>query len=129
MESLFREELKHEQAMLPGKSISGRVGAFEGAMYEAKGYYRPEIELHYVFSHEPLCVVCRKAIERIIDLYSVKPMNGAPLKGTHCWCQSSGQIITQVSIDLAGLCNILRPPRSNRLVFRACTWVFDSRSS
>src|ERR1041384_376932 len=44
MEALFREELEHEQKMFKAEKHYGQVGAFEGAMYEAKGYYRPEID-------------------------------------------------------------------------------------
>src|SRR6185436_2192078 len=38
MEALFREELAHEQAMFAKEKYAGRVGAFEGAIYEARGY-------------------------------------------------------------------------------------------
>jgi IgA peptidase M64 len=39
-------------------------------MYEAKGYYRPEIDC-IMFTRSPLfCAVCRHAIEIIIDLYT-----------------------------------------------------------
>jgi hypothetical protein len=42
----------------------------EGAMYEARGYYRPEIDCVMFSRTDPFCAVCRRAIERIIDLYS-----------------------------------------------------------
>jgi hypothetical protein len=70
MEALFREELKHEQAMFAREKYFGRVGAFEGAMYEAKGYYRPEIDCIMFSRTNHFCAVCRRAIERIIRLYS-----------------------------------------------------------
>jgi len=41
MDALFTEELKHETQQLGSEQYAGKVGAFEGAMYEAKGYYRP----------------------------------------------------------------------------------------
>ena len=44
MEALFREELEHEKKMFAAEKHFGQVGAFEGAMYEARGYYRPEID-------------------------------------------------------------------------------------
>jgi IgA Peptidase M64/Peptidase M64 N-terminus len=45
------------------------VGAFEGAMYETKGYYRPQQQC-IMISGDQFCAVCRRAIEEIIDLYS-----------------------------------------------------------
>jgi hypothetical protein len=50
---------------------SSAVGAFEGASYEAKGLYRPQADC-IMFSRDPVgfCRVCRRAIDRIIDLYS-----------------------------------------------------------
>jgi len=47
----------------------GRVGAFEGAMYETQGYYRPEQQC-IMLEGDQFCAVCRKAIEEIVDLYS-----------------------------------------------------------
>ena len=44
MEALFREELAHEKKMFAAEKHFGQVGAFEGANYEARGYYRPEID-------------------------------------------------------------------------------------
>jgi hypothetical protein len=46
-----------------------KVGAFEGAMYETKGYYRPQQQC-IMISGDQFCAVCRHAIEEIIDLYS-----------------------------------------------------------
>lgn len=46
-----------------------KVGAFEGAMYETKGYYRPQQQC-IMISGNQFCAVCRHAIEEIIDLYS-----------------------------------------------------------
>ena len=70
MEALFREELKHEQAMFAKEKYAGRVGAFEGAIYEARGYYRPEIDCIMFSRINHFCAVCRRAIERIIRMYS-----------------------------------------------------------
>ena len=70
MEALFREELKHEQAMFAKEKYAGKVGAFEGAIYEAKGYYRPEIDCIMFTRTNHFCAVCRRAIERIVELYS-----------------------------------------------------------
>ena len=42
MDALFREEKVFETKLLGTDAFSGKVGAFEGALYEAKGYYRPQ---------------------------------------------------------------------------------------
>jgi hypothetical protein len=70
MEALFREELKHEQTMFAKEKYAGRVGAFEGAIYEARGYYRPEVDCIMFSRTNHFCAVCRRAIERIIRMYS-----------------------------------------------------------
>jgi hypothetical protein len=70
MEALFRENRDFEIKFFAAEKYAGKVGAFEGAMYEAKGYYRPEIDC-IMFTRSPsFCAVCRRAIERVIDLYS-----------------------------------------------------------
>ncbi len=57
--------------MLAGMEHAGKIGAFEGASYEATGLYRPATDC-IMFSRNDVgfCAVCRRAIERIIDLYS-----------------------------------------------------------
>ncbi len=71
MDALFREEQAHETKLLSGDRFSGRVGAFEGALYEAKGYFRPQEDCIMFSRNEvPFCAVCRQAITRVIDLYS-----------------------------------------------------------
>jgi hypothetical protein len=70
MEALFRESLKHEQEMFRREKYWGRVGAFEGCNYEAKGYYRPQIDCIMFSRTNYFCAVCRRAIKRIINLYS-----------------------------------------------------------
>jgi hypothetical protein len=70
MEALFREELKFEQALFAREKYAGRAGAFEGAIYESKGYYRPEVDCIMFTRTDHFCAVCRRAIERIINLYS-----------------------------------------------------------
>lgn len=70
MEALFREELEHERSMFAQEKYAGRVGAFEGANYEAKGFYRPEVDCIMFTRTNHFCAVCRRAIERVIDMYS-----------------------------------------------------------
>lgn len=70
MEALFREELEHEKKMFTAEKHFGQVGAFEGANYEARGYYRPEIDCIMFSRTDKFCRVCRLAIERVIKMYS-----------------------------------------------------------
>jgi hypothetical protein len=71
MNALFREEQAHETELLSSFEHAGRVGAFEGANYEARGFYRPQADCKMFTRDEvPFCAVCRRAIERVIDLYA-----------------------------------------------------------
>jgi hypothetical protein len=81
MDALFLEQKKEESRMLSAEKFAGKVGAFEGAMYEAKGYYRPQLDC-VMFSRDdvPFCAVCRRAIERIIDLYTGREAEGGKRK-------------------------------------------------
>jgi hypothetical protein len=67
----FREQMAWDSKFLSSMKYSGRVGAFEGASYEAKGLYRPEADC-IMFTRDPVgfCRVCRRAIDRIIDQYA-----------------------------------------------------------
>jgi hypothetical protein len=69
MEALFREERQMDRRQFPNEKFVGRVGAFEGAKYEAQGYYRPEVDCIMFTRSESFCAVCRRAIERVIDTY------------------------------------------------------------
>jgi len=71
MNALFAEQREAETRLLGAMTYSGKVGAFEGAAYEAKGLYRPEADC-IMFTRDKVgfCRVCRRAISRIIDLYS-----------------------------------------------------------
>jgi hypothetical protein len=68
MEALFREEQKKVDALLAAGEHATAVGAFEGAMYEAKGYYRAQVNCIMFTRHTEFCRACRRAIERVIDL-------------------------------------------------------------
>ena len=68
MEALFAEERQRDGQMLARHK--GIVGAFEGARYEAKGYYRPEADCIMFTRTEAFCAVCRRALEQVIDTYS-----------------------------------------------------------
>ena len=70
MEELFRKEREKEDAMFRAEKYFGKVGAFEGANYEAKGYYRPEVDCIMFTRYDKFCAVCRRAIERVIGMYT-----------------------------------------------------------
>ena len=70
MEALFREDRKHLDEIFAREKYRGRVGAFEGCLYEAKGYYRPQLDCIMFSRANYFCAVCRRAIERIVGLYS-----------------------------------------------------------
>ncbi|MGB8065486.1 MAG: IgA Peptidase M64 [Candidatus Sulfotelmatobacter sp.] len=70
MNELFRKEREKEDAMFGAQKFAGKVGAFEGAKYEAKGYYRPEVDCIMFTRHNKFCAVCRRAIERVIGMYT-----------------------------------------------------------
>ena len=56
---------------LKSSQFYGKVGAFEGAGYQPKGLYRPMIDcIMFSKGKKPYCVVCNKAIVRIINYYS-----------------------------------------------------------
>ena len=72
MEALFREERERMSRLLGSAAQAGKVGAFEGAIYEAKGYYRPQVDcIMFTRDEVGFCAVCRRAIERVIALYAL----------------------------------------------------------
>ena len=70
MDALFRLERQKEDAMLGAQKYAGKVGAFEGANYESQGCYRPEVDCIMFTRHRSFCAVCRRAIERVIAMYT-----------------------------------------------------------
>ena len=71
MDALFRREMVRDTALLNAKPHGGVVGAFEGANYEVKGYYRPQSDcIMFTRDQVPFCAVCHRAIELVLDLYS-----------------------------------------------------------
>ena len=71
IDRLFTDQMERETALLRSMEHAGKVGAFEGASYEATGLYRPEIDC-IMFTRNPVgfCHVCRRAIHRVIDQYA-----------------------------------------------------------
>ena len=75
MEALFREEKARSTALLGPRT--GRVGAYEGALYESTGYYRPEADcIMFTRDEVGFCAVCRRAIAATIDRYAPRPAPG-----------------------------------------------------
>jgi IgA Peptidase M64 len=70
MEALMREEQAKAEALLAAPPWPAAVGAFEGALYEQKGYYRAQANCGMFTNHTEFCAVCRRALERVIDLYA-----------------------------------------------------------
>jgi hypothetical protein len=71
IDALLREELQQEATLLGSSQFAARVGAFEGANYAARGFFRPEVDcIMFSRSRAAFCHVCREAIQEILDLYS-----------------------------------------------------------
>ena len=71
MDDLFRAEQARDTALLASGPYAGKVGAFEGANYASQGMYRPQEDcIMFTRDQVPFCIVCRRAIEAILDLYS-----------------------------------------------------------
>jgi len=72
-DALTRENKKAEEKLLSAEKFAGKVGAFEGAMYEAKGYYRPAANCIMFSRCDFFCPVCKRAIEQVIEQYVAAP--------------------------------------------------------
>jgi hypothetical protein len=71
MDKLFREEQVWDTKMLGTGSHAGKVGAFEGAGYEAKGLYRSQADcMMFTRDEVGFCRVCSRAIENVIGMYT-----------------------------------------------------------
>ena len=66
--SAIREE-EWETKFLAAEKHANQVGAFEGAGYEAKGLYRPEVDcIMFTRDEVGFCDVCTRAIHHMIDM-------------------------------------------------------------
>ena len=71
MDALFAREKISETKLLSSDAHSGQVGAFEGANYEAKGYFRSQEDcIMFTRDDGGFCAACRAAIERVIHMYA-----------------------------------------------------------
>jgi hypothetical protein len=57
---------------LGNERYGGKVGAFEGAGYMSRGLYRPSADcIMFTRDEVGFCPVCRRAINRMIDLHTM----------------------------------------------------------
>ena len=69
-ERLSTENARKTDEFLLKSRFVGKVGAFEGAGYAAKGLYRPALDcLMFTKGTKPLCKVCEAAVIRVIKYY------------------------------------------------------------
>ena len=70
MSKLFNDDLAWTNLLFSKSPNTRVVGAFEGANYEATGYYRPQMQCLMFDRSEAFCSVCAEAVSETIDLYS-----------------------------------------------------------
>ena len=70
MNQLFRDEQEFEENLFAESPYHESIGVFEGANYEATGFYRSEINCIMFTRYTKFCQVCRNGIGDIIDLYT-----------------------------------------------------------
>jgi hypothetical protein len=71
MNKLFRENQRIVEGMFSKAPQRDAVGAFEGAMYQAEGFYRSEQNCIMFTRTDFFCKVCAAAIEQVIDEYTL----------------------------------------------------------
>ena len=71
MTALFREEQAYTTRLFGSAQYAGLVGAFQGANYDAKAFYRPQLDC-VMFTRDavPFCNVCQRALDGVIDRYA-----------------------------------------------------------
>lgn len=70
MNKLFVEDRDVVEGLFSTATYANEVGAFEGAMYQARGYYRSELNCIMFTRTTDFCRVCSAAIEAVIDEYT-----------------------------------------------------------
>jgi IgA Peptidase M64/Peptidase M64 N-terminus len=70
MNALFSSNQEIVESMFAKSPTRNLIGAFEGANYQAKGYYRSEQNCLMFTRTTHFCQVCSNAIEQVIDQYS-----------------------------------------------------------
>ena len=70
MNALFRYTREFTEELFSRSEYRDAIGAFEGANYEAEGYYRSEQNCLMFTRTDYFCRVCSDAIEEVIDEYT-----------------------------------------------------------
>lgn len=70
MNRLFADNQIIVEGMFSEAPYADAIGAFEGALYQSKGYYRSEQNCIMFTRTEDFCGVCSAAIEEVIDEYT-----------------------------------------------------------
>ena len=74
MNKLFRDNQNFTDNLFSTATHRNDIGAFEGANYQAAGFYRSALNCIMFTRTEDFCTVCSAAIEQVIDEYT-KPTN------------------------------------------------------
>lgn len=76
MNALFHDNQEFVDGLFSSVPYRDVVGVFEGANYQAKGYYRSEMNCIMFTRTTDFCRVCSDAIEQVIDEYTrAAPVN------------------------------------------------------
>jgi hypothetical protein len=70
MEELFTRQMNRENEFFSTEPFKDKVGAFEGANYNAKGMYRSQLDCIMYTRHQVFCKVCQRSIINVIEQYS-----------------------------------------------------------
>jgi len=70
MEDLFINQMNKENEFFSAEKYKDAVGAFEGANYNPKGMFRPQLDCIMYTRHNVFCKVCQRSIENVIQQYS-----------------------------------------------------------
>ena len=70
MNALFRANQEFTEALISAAPHRDSIGAFEGANYQAEGYFRSEMNCVMFTRAADFCQVCADAIELVIDEYT-----------------------------------------------------------
>ncbi len=70
MNALFRYTKEFTEKLFSKSQYKEAIGAFEGANYEAEGFYRSEMNCLMFTRTDYFCRVCAAAIEDVIDEYT-----------------------------------------------------------
>ncbi len=70
MNKLFRANQDFTEELFSTADHRDDIGAFEGANYQAQGFYRSALNCIMFTRTENFCAVCSAAIEEVIDEYT-----------------------------------------------------------